>query len=97
MLGLFADNETAMAESMIQNFADLIDKLGFIPNGNRSYYAGRSQPPFFSHMIEALAANKSSDQPYTTYITQLQKNMISGCKGVKAYLTKIQIVSIVSG
>ena len=73
MLGLFADNETAMAESMIQNFADLIDKLGFIPNGNRSYYAGRSQPPFFSHMIEALAANKSSDQPYTTYITQLQK------------------------
>lgn len=81
MLGLFADNEDKIAENMIRNFASLIDKIGFIPNGNRTYYAGRSQPPFFSHMIEALANNKQSDHVYKTYLTQLQKEYDFWMKG----------------
>jgi alpha,alpha-trehalase len=32
---------------MVDNFAYLLDTYGFIPNGNRSYYLTRSQPPFF--------------------------------------------------
>ena len=46
MLGLFADNEVKQAENMINNFSDIIMSVGFIPNGNRSYYLDRSQPPF---------------------------------------------------
>ena len=29
----------------------LVDKYGFMPNGNRTYYLSRSQPPFLSQMV----------------------------------------------
>lgn len=51
MLGL-QDGE--MIANLIRNFAFLIDKYGFIPNANRSYYLGRSQPPFFHRMLDFL-------------------------------------------
>jgi alpha,alpha-trehalase len=56
MLGL-QQSETAqpMVRNMIENFAHLIRTVGFIPNGNRTYYLGRSQPPFFSSMVRLLA------------------------------------------
>ena len=44
MLGLKESGETEMIENMIKNFAYLIETYGHIPNGNRSYYIGRSQP-----------------------------------------------------
>lgn len=52
MLGLKAADKTEMLENMVNNFAYLIDTLGYIPNGNRTYFIGRSQPPFFSLMIK---------------------------------------------
>lgn len=51
MLGLLADGETELFQNMTRNFAHLLRAVGRIPNGNRDYYRGRSQPPFFSHMI----------------------------------------------
>jgi alpha,alpha-trehalase len=55
MLGLQESHKTKMIENMVSNFAYLIDKYGFIPNGNRTYYLTRSQPPFFSMMVELLS------------------------------------------
>ncbi len=54
MLGLQVSGRTDIIENMVENFAHLIETYGFIPNGNRSYYLGRSQPPFFSLMVEVL-------------------------------------------
>lgn len=54
MLGLLESNETQMVQHMIDNFEHMIQKFGFIPNGNRTYYLGRSQPPFFSLMVKLL-------------------------------------------
>jgi alpha,alpha-trehalase len=34
------------------------DTIGYIPNGNRTYYLGRSQPPFFSLMVKLLGRTK---------------------------------------
>lgn len=48
MQGLKESGETEMIHNMVRNFAFLIDTYGHIPNGNRSYYLGRSQP-LFSH------------------------------------------------
>ena len=73
MLGMYLDGETELAQSIVDNFADLIDRIGFIPNGNRIYYGGRSQPPFFSHMIDDLAMNTGNDDVYMKYLPQLQK------------------------
>lgn len=35
----------------IENFLDLVDLYGFVPNGARVYYLNRSQPPLLSQMI----------------------------------------------
>ncbi len=58
MLGLQVSGRTDLIQHIVDNFAHLIDTLGFIPNGNRSYYQGRSQPPFFVLMVGILAEEK---------------------------------------
>ena len=72
MLGLQASGRHAMIENMVKNFAHLIDEVGFIPNGNRTYYLGRSQPPFFSMMVQLLAAI-NGEQELITFLPQLEK------------------------
>ena len=72
MLGLQESGETDMIENMVKNFAYLVDSFGHIPNGNRTYYLSRSQPPFFSLMVELLASVKG-ENVYLTYLPQLEK------------------------
>ena len=57
MLGLQKAGKTEIMKDMIDNFAYLINKYGFIPNGNRTYYLTRSQPPFFAAMVQLLTQN----------------------------------------
>ncbi|WMN10865.1 alpha,alpha-trehalase TreF [Marivirga salinae] len=79
MLGLKASGKEDLAISMLDNFAFLIDSLGFIPNGNRAYYTGRSQPPFFSLMVDELTANNRSK--FISYQPQLLKEYEFWMKG----------------
>jgi alpha,alpha-trehalase len=55
MLGLIESGRSDLVESMLDNFAYLIETVGHIPNGNRTYYLGRSQPPFFAAMVGLYA------------------------------------------
>jgi alpha,alpha-trehalase len=55
MVGLKASGETQLIRDMCDNFAFLIERYGHVPNGNRTYYLSRSQPPFFAAMVELLA------------------------------------------
>jgi alpha,alpha-trehalase len=80
MLGLQVDGKVDMMENMIKNFAFLIDTYGFIPNGNRTYYLTRSQPPFFSLMVDLLAEEKGDDV-YKTYQSALLKEYNFWMKG----------------
>jgi alpha,alpha-trehalase len=72
MLGLKESGETKTIEDMVNNFAYMINTYGHIPNGNRSYYLSRSQPPFFALMVELLAEIKG-DAVYATYLPALEK------------------------
>lgn len=72
MLGLKESGETEMMENMVKNFAYLINTYGHIPNGNRSYYISRSQPPFFALMVGLLASVKG-DEIYVTFLPALEK------------------------
>ena len=72
MLGLRASGKVAIIEEMVENFSFLIDSFGFVPNGNRTYYLTRSQPPFFSLMVELLAEIKGEKILYK-YLPQLKK------------------------
>ncbi len=65
MLGLRASGRVDLIENMVDNFAFLIDSVGFIPNGNRTYFLSRSQPPFFAAMVNLLA--EQADDPNEVY------------------------------
>jgi alpha,alpha-trehalase len=71
MLGLEEDGQDALAANMLRNFAYEIETYGHIPNGNRSYYLSRSQPPFFSLMVDLIAQHEG-DSLYTDYLPDLQ-------------------------
>ena len=72
MLGLVESGRTELVGHMLDNFAHLIETIGHIPNGNRSYYLGRSQPPFFGAMIGLYAAATDTASA-VAYLDALEK------------------------
>ncbi|UJR19629.1 hypothetical protein I4U23_022763 [Adineta vaga] len=73
ILGLsVSPNHSHLIENIIDNFTYLIDQYNFIPNGNRTYYLTRSQPPFFACMIQLLSQMNSNPsairQKYLPYL-----------------------------
>jgi alpha,alpha-trehalase len=62
MLGLVESGRTDLVGHMLDNFAHLIATVGHIPNGNRTYYLGRSQPPFFGAMVGLYARATDTTQ-----------------------------------
>ncbi len=51
-LGLLKSGQHDLVGNMLDNFAHAIATLGHIPNGFRSYFLTRSQPPFFAAMVQ---------------------------------------------
>lgn len=80
MLGLQVSGKFDLITNMLDNFAYLIDKFGYIPNGNRSYFLGRSQPPFFSLMAKLLSESKGNEV-LTKYLPSLTKEYQFWMKG----------------
>jgi alpha,alpha-trehalase len=50
-VGLLRDGEINLAKDMADNFLYEIREYGKILNANRTYYLGRSQPPFLTQML----------------------------------------------
>jgi alpha,alpha-trehalase len=72
MLGLIASGDVAMVENMVKNFDYLIYNFGHVPNGNRTYYLSRSQPPLFCMMVNMLASLKGKSV-YKKYLPSMLK------------------------
>ena len=72
MLGLQVSDRADMIENMVNNFSHLLDTVGHIPNGNRTYYIGRSQPPFYALMVQLLSEEKGKDI-LVRYLPELEK------------------------
>ncbi|OEK00103.1 hypothetical protein BFP97_00600 [Roseivirga sp. 4D4] len=83
MLGLAVSERVDMIEDMVKNFAWMIEEIGFIPNGNRSYYLGRSQPPFFSLMV-ALLAEEKDRSVLNRFLSALEKEYSFWMEGADA-------------
>ncbi len=71
MLGLAASGRSELLHGMTENFARLIDAFGFVPNGTRTYYLSRSQPPLFASMAELTAL--AGGPPVSHYLPQMLK------------------------
>jgi len=72
MLGLKESGRDDMIKNMLDNFVFLIDEIGHIPNGNRTYFISRSQPPFFAQMVDLYAEIKGNEV-YQDYLPAMQK------------------------
>lgn len=71
MLGLAESRRPHLLRAMADNFAFLIDTYGHVPNGNRSYYLSRSQPPMFALMIDFF--EQQGIEHAVRYLPQLKR------------------------
>ena len=55
--GLEIDGRHEMAKNNVDNMLYLVDRYGFMPNGNRTYFLNHSQPPFLSLMVRDVYEN----------------------------------------
>jgi alpha,alpha-trehalase len=72
MVGLVQSGRTDLVKNMLDNFAHLIRTVGHIPNGNRTYYLTRSQPPYFAAMV-GLYARATDTTRALEYLDALEK------------------------
>ncbi len=83
MLGLVESGRLDLVRSMVANFAALIDRYGHVPNGNRTYYLSRSQPPFFAPMLRLLA-ERDGPGVLAGYLPQLEREYAFWMDGADA-------------
>jgi alpha,alpha-trehalase len=86
MLGLQESGHVALIHSMVDNFAYLIRQYGFIPNGNRNYYLTRSQPPFFSMMVQLLS-EEEGELVYLNNLDAMKKEYQFWMRGAESTKT----------
>ena len=55
--GLEIDGRHELAKNNVDNMLYLVDRYGFMPNGNRTYFLNHSQPPFLSLMVRDVYEN----------------------------------------
>ncbi|MFS8119959.1 MAG: trehalase family glycosidase, partial [Microcoleus sp.] len=72
MLGLTSSKHYDLVDAMMKNYTYMIRKIGYIPSANRTYLLSRSQPPFFSHMVDLLAVRQGK-RAYIHYLPYLLK------------------------
>jgi alpha,alpha-trehalase len=82
MLGLAEGGRTDLVEDMVENFAHMIDAYGHAPNGARSYYLTRSQPPFFFAMVGLLSPTDPA-AAFARYLPQLRAEYAFWMEGAK--------------
>jgi alpha,alpha-trehalase len=72
MLGLAESGRRDLIEGMVADFAYFIDTFGHVPNGARTYYLSRSQPPFFFAMV-GLMDPEHPASAYAKYLPELKR------------------------
>lgn len=73
MLGLQVSGRTEMMENIIENCSYLIQNVGFVPNASRTHFLSRSQPPYFSLMLDLLFETTDDEKNYIKYYDTLEK------------------------
>jgi alpha,alpha-trehalase len=82
ILGLLASNMTTTAQTTVLNLADFVTRFGFVPNGGREYYTTRSQPPFLTLMVAAVA-----------HADQLRTPLRSSLCGLPVEVPQLDVIS----
>lgn len=71
--GLLITEMKKTTKGMLENFVSIVDRFGFIPNGGRLYYSGRSQPPLLIPMVHEYYNATNDKQFLKDHILSLEK------------------------
>jgi alpha,alpha-trehalase len=99
MLGLVESGRGDLVKDMVRDFAHLIDTYGHVPNGARTYYLSRSQPPFFFAMV-ALTSPGDPSAAFAQYLPQLRREYafwMEGEHGVRPQAPHRHVVAMPDG
>ena len=99
MLGLVEDRRLDLVKNMLDGFASLVRSVGHVPNGNRSYYLSRSQPPFLAAMV-GLYATATDTARALEYLGTLEAEhafWMSGADSVAPGSASRRVVRLRSG
>jgi alpha,alpha-trehalase len=99
MLGLAESGRQDLVTDMVRDFAYLIDTYGHVPNGARTYYLSRSQPPFFFDMV-GLTSPKDPAAAFARYLPQLRREYgfwMDGEHGLKPGAAHRRVVAMPDG
>ncbi|KFF10203.1 trehalase [Chryseobacterium soli] len=100
MLGLQVSGRVEMMENIIENCSYLIHNVGFVPNASRTHFLSRSQPPYFSLMLDLLFETTKDETIYTKYHSTLEKEYafwMDGEEGLEKDSSIKRVVKINSG
>jgi alpha,alpha-trehalase len=99
MLGLIESGRRDLAADMVRDFAYLIDAYGHIPNGTRTYYLSRSQPPFFFEMVGLLSSGDDGRE-FARYLPELKREYafwMQGSRGLGRGRARRRVVGMPDG
>jgi alpha,alpha-trehalase len=99
MLGLAESGRQDLVTDMVRDFAYLIDAFGHVPNGARTYYLSRSQPPFFFAMV-GLISPKDPAAAFVRYLPQLRREYafwMEGAQGLRPGMSHRRVVAMPDG
>jgi alpha,alpha-trehalase len=99
MLGLDESARPDLVAGMVGDFAHLIDTYGHVPNGARTYYLSRSQPPFFFAMVGLLSKNDPA-AAFSRYLPQLKREYafwMDGARGLRRGTAWRRVVAMSDG
>jgi alpha,alpha-trehalase len=98
MLGLIRDGHLDTARDLVDDFSYMLREYGHIPNGARSYYLSRSQPPVYYLMVGLLSPDPAS--AWSRHLPELEREYaywMEGSAGLQPGKAQRNVVKMPDG
>ncbi len=98
MLGLIPDGHLDTARDLVEDFSYMLREYGHVPNGARTYYLSRSQPPMYYLMVGLLSPDPAT--AWSQHLAQLEQEYaywMEGSDGLQAGSARRNVVRMPDG
>jgi alpha,alpha-trehalase len=98
MLGLIPDGHLDTARDLVGDFSYMLREYGHIPNGARTYYLSRSQPPMYYLMVGLLSSDPAS--AWSRHLQDLEREYaywMQGSVGLQPGKARRNVVAMPDG
>ncbi|MGH8171194.1 MAG: alpha,alpha-trehalase TreF [Steroidobacteraceae bacterium] len=98
MLGLIPDGHLDTARDLVDDFSYMLREYGHIPNGARTYYLSRSQPPVYYLMVGLLSPDPAG--AWSRHLPELEREYaywMQGAAGLRPGMARENVVEMPDG